>query len=151
LASVPELVKRTRSIDGKRAQIAAANRTSVALCAPKLSPPSSAAVIAWRMMGCEWPQIPAVNSLRKSTYSCPSRSHSRAPSPRTIVNGNGSTWIAERVLPPGIALHAVRCWARLLELRARYCSSASPSAAATSILGGRVVVNYPSFAAWRSR
>ena len=75
--------------------------------------------IALRIAGCEWPNIPAVNSLRKSTYSCPSRSHSRAPSPRTIVSGNGSTWIAERVLPPGIAAQASRCCARLFGLRAR--------------------------------
>ena len=38
-----------------RTQIAVANRASAALCAPKLSPPSSAAAIAWRMTGCEWP------------------------------------------------------------------------------------------------
>jgi len=52
---VPELVKRTSSIDGKRAQTAAANRASVAPCAPKLSPPASAASIASRIAGCEWP------------------------------------------------------------------------------------------------
>src|SRR5215469_7796084 len=73
-------------------------------------------------------------------YSCPSRSHSRSPSPRTIVNGNGSTWIAERVLPPGITAHASRCRAKLFGLRARYCSSASASAAAMSILPGRAAI-----------
>ena len=38
---------------------------------------------------------------------------------RAIVNGNGSTWIAERVFPPGIAAHAAWCCARLFGLRAR--------------------------------
>src|SRR5262249_50990670 len=69
-------------------------------------------------------------------YSCPSMSHRRATSPRAIVNGNGSTWIAERVLPPGIAAQASRCCARLFGLCARYSSSASASAAVISILVG---------------
>src|SRR5438045_2899544 len=90
--------------------------------------------------------MPAVNSLRKSTYSCPSMSHSRAPSPRAIVNGNGSTWIAERVLPPGIAAQASWCCARLFGLRSRYRPSASASAAAISMLariGTAAVVAQP--------
>src|SRR5437667_1266964 len=92
--------------------------------------------MARRITGWEWPNSPAVNSDRKSTYSWPSRSHRREPSPRTMVKGNGSTKIAERVLPPGSAAQASVYCPRLFGLRARYCSCASASAAAMSILAG---------------
>ena len=55
LPSVPELVKRTRSIDGKRAQTSAANRSSQGLAEPKTIPASSARSTASRSTGCEWP------------------------------------------------------------------------------------------------
>src|SRR5437660_817477 len=51
LASVPELVKRTSSIDGKRACTAAAKRGSKLLWPPRLMPPSSARSMARRMSG----------------------------------------------------------------------------------------------------
>src|SRR5207244_8614584 len=81
-------------------------------------------------------QTCALPILRKSTYSWPSRSHKCAPSPFGMVNGNGSTKIAERVLPPGNAAQASSYCARLFGLRARYSSCASLSAAAMSILAG---------------
>ncbi len=55
VASVPELQKRTRSIDGNRSQIAAASSDSYRLGAPKTNPSSSASRIASTITGCECP------------------------------------------------------------------------------------------------
>ena len=61
--------------------------------------------------------MPAVYSPSTSMYSWPSASHSRQPSPRTTVSGNGALCSVVRVLPPGIASMA-SCWrAKLLGLR----------------------------------
>ena len=61
--------------------------------------------------------MPAVYSPSTSMYSWPSTSHSRQPSPRTTVSGNGALCSVVRVLPPGIASTA-SCWrAKLLGLR----------------------------------
>ena len=51
--------------------------------------------------------MPAVYSPSTSMYSCPSASHSRQPSPRTTVSGNGALCSVVRVLPPGIASHGL--------------------------------------------
>src|SRR5262249_49910119 len=68
---------------------------------------------------------PAVNSPRKSTYSCPSASVSRAPSPRTIVSGNGGTWMTVRVFPPGMKAARSSCSRRDVGLRSTYRASAA--------------------------
>jgi hypothetical protein len=68
-ASVPELQKRTRSMDGKRAQTASANTVSYRFGAPSTIPSASAVRIASTMTGWEWPYRPAVYSPRKSVYS----------------------------------------------------------------------------------
>ena len=68
LASVPELVKRTRSIEPKRAQIASARSTSYRVCAPRLIPSCSASAIALRTTGFECPYSPAEYSPSRSTY-----------------------------------------------------------------------------------
>jgi hypothetical protein len=55
LASVPELVKRTSSIDGMRSAISLASLPSFSLRPAKFQPESSALSIALRITGWEWP------------------------------------------------------------------------------------------------
>ena len=67
LASVPLLVKRTRSSDGKRSQSNRANWPSRSPTDARLSPRSMAACRAAWMRGSECPNNPAVYSPQKST------------------------------------------------------------------------------------
>ena len=57
VASVPELTKRTISIDGKVAVTRSASRTSSWVGAPKLVPRAAASPMAARTAGCAWPRI----------------------------------------------------------------------------------------------
>ncbi len=88
-ASVPLLLKRTRSMEGKRSQMSRASRSSASPTAARLTPRPSAAYSAACTRGSEWPNSPAVYSPQRSRYSCPSRSQSRQPSPRAIAVGKG--------------------------------------------------------------
>src|SRR3546814_8803990 len=67
ISSVPEFVKRTRSIEGKRPQTAAASSASIRLCPPRTMPPSRARSIDCRITGSEWPNSPAVRT-EEHTY-----------------------------------------------------------------------------------
>ncbi|MNT33527.1 hypothetical protein D3C72_1694600 [compost metagenome] len=66
LASVPELVKRIRAIDGKRRWISTASATSRRLWDERLKPSASASTMDCRITAFEWPYSPAVNSPRAS-------------------------------------------------------------------------------------
>ena len=66
VASVPELVKRSNSIAGKRFATIAANSASTRVWPERLRPLSTACLIASAMIGLECPARPAVYSPMKS-------------------------------------------------------------------------------------
>ena len=119
LASVPLLVKRSSSIDGKRCTSSRASSTSRCVCDDRLMPSSSAATTASRIGWAEWPYSPAVNSPSASSRRWPSASHSQQPSPRTITGGKGDWNSTLRVLPPGSTSAACSSWRALDGQRSR--------------------------------
>ena len=55
VASVPELTKRIRAIDGTSARTFSASTLSRTVGAPKLVPSAAASAMACTMRGCAWP------------------------------------------------------------------------------------------------
>src|SRR5690606_7525044 len=131
-ASVPELAKRTSSIEWKRLQIRRASSSSWRICPPMTQPLSRASRTARRNAGCECPWSPAVYSPRKSTYSRPSREVSLAPFASTSVIGKGSLKSDVRVLPPGSTSAALRCCCSLRGFASTKRARAASRAAATA-------------------
>ena len=130
---MPELVKRTWSIDSNRAQISAASSTSNGPGAPIAQPRSSWAITASRTAGTSWPNNPAVKLPSRSTARCPSTSISTDPSVDSTRNGNGSNCSTVRVLPPGITSAAEAASAAERGRRSAYDERARATASARSV------------------
>ncbi len=87
-ASVPEETIRTISTAGTRAAISSASRTSPGVGAPKLVPSVAAEATASTTAGWAWPAISGPQEQTQSTYSLPSTSYRREPSPRAMNSGS---------------------------------------------------------------
>ena len=86
-ASVPELVKRTRSTGPTRRTISSARRTSSVQGAPNDADEAAAALIAATTEGWAWPRIIGPQAPTRSTYSLPSTSQIRDPRARATYRG----------------------------------------------------------------
>ena len=81
--SVPELVKRQNGRPKRRVS-SSATATACSVVAPKWVPSAARSRTASTIAGWAWPWTMALNPLWKSTYSLPSTSQMRAPSPRSM-------------------------------------------------------------------
>ena len=89
LASAPELPNRTLppSEDSESRSASAAIGAVMNRFETWISSPACARIAA-TTSGWQWPVLQTEIPARKSRYSAPSASHSRAPSPRTNSTGN---------------------------------------------------------------
>ena len=82
-ASVPEFVNHQEGRP-KRRTSSSATSTASSVVAPKWVPSAARSRTAATITGWAWPWTIALKPLWKSTYSLPSTSQMRAPSPRSM-------------------------------------------------------------------
>ena len=108
-ASVPELTRRSISMEGTAPATSSASSTSPPVGAPKLAPRAAASWTARTTAGWAWPRTSGPQEPSRSRYSLPSVSRICGPWPLAMKGGVPPTAPKERtglLTPPGMRRRA---------------------------------------------